>query len=417
MTVQTSGPILGQYHGAEELLPRGGASSVELLTTFEQIASVREEWQTWTCFPETDPDFVRIIIQSRPEAKAPCVMVLRQTGVVQALLIGRIEICRLNSLPTGAAAIQPHLKVLRVLYEGLLGDWTEQNIDTCLREIKQGLSRGDWHAVHFHMLNLRSPWWTRAEKMFPRYCRGSIAPPNAHWTAKLPKSYRDYFQSLDSRVRKNLNRHRKRLESEFSDLLVKRFDQISDLEAIVNTSEAIIAKTYQQGFTTGWSSEEMKRRVALWLGKGQFHAFFLYVNGQPCAYEHILKYRGGAYGMGTAYDPAFRSFSVGRYIQMKALEEIWKDENDITRLDFGFGDAEYKRELCQICEQEADMVLFGSRPVSIWGNAMRTLEIRGVQLIKHALKSTGMFSAIKSRWREYRRKTAERKKRATRPNE
>src|SRR5207244_10505338 len=127
--------------------------------------------------------------------------------------------------------------------------------------------------------------------------------------------------------------------------------------------------------------------------------------------------RAGVYGMGTAYDPAFRPFSVGRYIQMKALEEIWKDENDMTRLDFGFGDAEYKRELCQICEQEADMILFGSRPVSVWGNAMRTLEIRGVQLIKHALKSTGMFSAIKSRWREYRRKTSAGKKPSASTNE
>src|SRR6266513_722905 len=211
MTVPTSAPVLSEFHSGGRALPHNVATSVEVLTTFEQIAAVRDQWERWNWFPETDADFVRIIVETRPEAKAPCVIVLRQDGVIQAMLVGRIEISRLNSLP---AWTTPELKVLRVVYAGLLGDWSEENIDTCLRELKQGLSRGDWQAVHFHM--------------------------------------------LDSRIRKNLNRHRKRLEREFSDLSVKRFDQISDLETILNTSEAIIAKTYQQGFATGWATEEMK---------------------------------------------------------------------------------------------------------------------------------------------------------------
>ena len=379
-------------------------ASVELLTSFEQIASIREEWARWNWYPEADPDFVRIIVESRPEAKAPCVMALCRGGVVEAMLIGRTEVSRLSSLPGFNGVIQPNLKILRVLYGGMLGDWREENLDLFLLDLKRLLSRGDWHAIHFPMLSLRSPLWDRSKSLFPRLCCGSKDVPNKHWRANLPESYEKYYQSLDGRIRKNLNRHRKRIEREFSDLAVKCFNQPSDLETILTTSEAIITKTYQQGFITGWTSDEMRRRVSLWLGRGQLHACFLYLNGQACAYEHILKYRGGAFGMGTAYDPAFRQYSVGRYIQMKALEEVWKDGDKITSLDLGFGDAEYKRELCDGFEEEADLVLCGVGPVALWGNAMRTMEIRSVQLFKRTLRSTGLFSAIKERWREHRRK-------------
>src|SRR6266513_3173542 len=188
MTVPTSAPVLSEFHSGGRALPHNVATSVEVLTTFEQIAAVRDQWDRWNWFPETDADFVRIIVETRPEAKTPCVIVLRQDGVIQAMLIGRIEISRLNSLP---AWTTPELKVLRVVYAGLLGDWSEENIDTCLRELKQGLSRGDWQAVHFHMLNLQSPWWRRSEKLFAPHSRGPVAAPNAHWTATLPKSYQE----------------------------------------------------------------------------------------------------------------------------------------------------------------------------------------------------------------------------------
>src|SRR5690348_8400257 len=140
MTVPTSAPVLGEYHGGGPPLPKDVATSVEVLTSFEQIAPIRDHWERWNWYPETDPEFVRIIVETRPEAKAPCVVVLRKGGVIEAMLIGRIELSRLNSLP---AWTTPELKVLRVVYAGLLGNWSDENIDACLRELKQGLARGD----------------------------------------------------------------------------------------------------------------------------------------------------------------------------------------------------------------------------------------------------------------------------------
>jgi CelD/BcsL family acetyltransferase involved in cellulose biosynthesis len=389
------------------MYPAGHASTgtheIEQLTNFEQIRRVREQWDRFQWYPEADADFVPIIMEHRPEVQGPCVLAARRDGEVEALLIGRVELSPVARLPGFKTTLQPRLKVLRVVYGGMLGDWNEGNLDRLLVALKESLARGDFRAVWFEMLNLQSPLWERSQALFPRMCRGCASAPNLHWTLRLPKSYGDFLKGLDSKTRKNQKRHVNLLENDFSHLSVKRFDRVTDLDAIVNTSDRILSKTYQRGFGNAWTSVEMVKRVSLWLGKGLFTAFFLYANGEARAYQHILRYRGRAFAIGTGCDPGFQRYAVGRYIQLKALEDLCESQ-DASELDFGFGDAEYKRELCnQHCE-EADLVLFGLNCSGLAANAMRTATIKGLQLLKRALRSAGMFGRIKRAWRESLRK-------------
>jgi hypothetical protein len=375
----------------------------EALTTFEQIESVRQEWEQFQRWPETDPDFVRLIVESRVEVQGPYVIVLRRDGKVTGFLIGRVETVRLNGAPGFGAAIQPKLKVLEVLHGGMLGNWSEEQMDGLLRQLKTSLSRGDWQAVRFRMLDVRLPLWLRSQLQFPWLCRGCVDAPNPHWSLRLPKSYEEFYQNLDSKTRKNLKRHTKLLESDFSDFSIKRLDQVADLDTILDTTDSIISKTYQKGFETAWTSDEMRKRVSLWLSKGLFKGFFLYANGKACAYQHVLKYRGRAFAVGTGYDPGFQRYGVGRYIQFEAVKDLCA-AGGVTELDFGYGDAEYKREICQCRQEEADLVLFGFNCLGLCGNTLRTAEIKAVRLVKRALKSAGVFASLKKAWRDSRRK-------------
>ncbi len=377
--------------------------NVEVLTSFEQIESVRKEWEQFQSSPETDIDFVRLIIESRAEVQGPCVLALRQDGKVEALLVGRVERVRFSSVPGRAAALQPRLKVLEVLHGGLLGNWQEEHLDGLLGLLRASLARGDWQAIRFRMLNLQSPLWALYKLRFPRLCRGCVAAPNPHWSLRLPKTYEEFLKSLDSKTRKNFKRHLKLLESDFSDLSTKCLDRVGDLETIVKTADLIISKTYQKGFDKPWTSDEMQKRLTLWLSRGLFQSYFLHVNCEACAYQHILKYRGGAVAAGTAYDPAFQRYGVGHYITFKALERLCKEQGPVE-VDFGYGDAEYKRELCQCRQEEADLVLFGRNWAGLYGNALRTGEIQALQVVKRALKSSGLFARVKKAWRDSRRK-------------
>jgi CelD/BcsL family acetyltransferase involved in cellulose biosynthesis len=212
------------------------------------------------------------------------------------------------------------------------------------------------------------------------------------------------FKALDSRTRKNLKRHIKLLEREFSNITVQRLSSPNDLETIVQTSASIMSKTYQQGFETDWASDEMRARVRLWLKRGALTSHFLHINGGACAYQHILSYRGRAFAIGTAYDPAFRQYGIGRYIQLKALEHLCG--TGVSEVDFGFGDAEYKRELCSIHRHEADLLCFAWRTAPIWANAARTLDIGGAYAAKKLLERTNLHSLVKKQWRAWRKTTA-----------
>jgi hypothetical protein len=378
---------------------------IDTLTTSEQLQSIRKEWEQWQWYPEADPDFVSLIVESRKEAQGVCVLALRESRSVQGLLVGRSETSRLNSWPGLSGWLGPRLRVLEVLYGGMLGDWREENAEKFVLALKAGLARGDWQVIRFRMLDLRSPLWAIAKRHFGWLCRGCVAAPNPHWSLRLPKSFGELQKSLDSKTRKNMKRHLKLLESEVRDISVRRLDQLSDLKTITETSEAIFCKTYQKGLEPSWTSEEMVKRVSLWLRRGSFQSFFLFAGDKACAYQHILKYRGHALAAGTGYDPGFQRYGVGKYIQFRALEDLCRD-GDVTVLDFGYGDAEYKREWCNSRQEEADLVLFRLSWAGLLGNAMRTGEIKGFENLKRLLKSSGLFASVKRAWRARRRKNS-----------
>src|SRR6266568_7958792 len=380
------------------------SSEIQLLTTFDQIESVGKAWEQFQWHPNADADFFRLITEGRKEIKGPCVLALRQGEQVKALLAGRVRSCRLSNLPGLAAAMQPRIKVLEVIYGGMMGDWSGENLDRLLVVLKASLAGGLWHAVRFRMLNLQSPLWERCRFYFPKPCRGSVDAPNFHWSLRLPKSYEEFYRGLDSKIRKNLNRHRKHLETDFSEISVSQFERIEDLDRITSTTEAIVSKTYQKGLERDWRGAEMMKRVSLWLRRGHFTACFLHLNGRACAYQHVLKYQGRAFGVGTAYDPGFQRYAVGRFIQLKALEKLY-EQRDVTELDFGLGDAEYKRELCNRHWEEADLVLFGPSRAGLLANAMRAGEMAAIRLGRKLLMSAGVFGWMKNTWRERRRKS------------
>jgi CelD/BcsL family acetyltransferase involved in cellulose biosynthesis len=183
---------------------------------------------------------------------------------------------------------------------------------------------------------------------------------------------------------------------------VKQFDRPSDLQAIVTATDMVSEKTYQRGFAPAWASDEMSKRLSLWLRRGAYSAYIIYLNEKACAYQHVLKYRGRAFAVGTGFDPAFREYGVGRYVQLRAMERVFDEAAAITELDFGFGDAQYKRELCRTHDDEADLLLFAPRPRALAANAIRTLELAAVRLVKESLRYAGQFSRVKARWRNHR---------------
>ena len=134
----------------------------------------------------------------------------------------------------------------------------------------------------------------------------------------------------------------------------------------------VYSHTYQHGLGVGFSDSGIEREVTTFaLARGWFRGFVLYVEGQPCAFWHGIRY-GRVFTTGaTGYDPAFRDHRIGTYVLGRMVEELC-GEDDLEWIDFGFGDAEYKSHFGDDRWLEEDVFVWAKRVRPVVLNGART---------------------------------------------
>ena len=110
----------------------------------------------------------------------------------------------------------------------------------------------------------------------------------------------------------------------------------------------------------------------------------LSIAGAPVAFWYGLAY-AGTFFIGTpGYDPEYGELRVGLYLQMRMMEDLCADPT-VHAVDYGFGDAQYKRSFGDTAWEEADVLLFAPTFRAARINAIRTSVVLGTRLAKRAL--------------------------------
>ena len=110
----------------------------------------------------------------------------------------------------------------------------------------------------------------------------------------------------------------------------------ADLDAVARTS-------YQEHLHVGSVGTALRRRLMdEAIDRGRLRSWILYVDGSPVAFWTGIAHRGTYFSLTTAYDPSHAADRVG-YISMLEMFAACCEDPAIDRIDFGPGDAEYKR--------------------------------------------------------------------------
>jgi CelD/BcsL family acetyltransferase involved in cellulose biosynthesis len=373
------------------------ALGVTVARTPAEVEALREAWEALPVGnPAADPDHLLTLVEHSPEPMRPHVILLEQNGRAGALAVGRVGEARLEARFGYQTILRPRVDALVVSQGGVVGA-EDERAEALLAALLDALRHDSLDLVRLR-LRVGSPLHRLATTKPGRLVRGGAGDAAKRWRARVPGTHDEFLRARSAKTRSNVQRYARRLEGRFGDGIDLRvFGSPVELPQLVADSRAVYEKTYQHGLHTGLVDDEIDealRRLAA--ARGWLRAFVLYLDGVPRAFWHGNLYRRIFFTGATGYDPEYRDLRLGTYVLSKMAEYLCGQADWI---DFGLGDAEYKRHFGDESWDEEDVLLFARRPRPIAVNLSRSAVLGASHAAKVALARSGRLDSARRRWR------------------
>lgn len=348
----------------------------------------------------SDIDFVLTYCRHTPNVVRPHAVLLEEDGAPAGLVVSRLEDIRVPVKLAHKTVLSSRFRALTVVYGGLLGASDRALSGRLLAALRASLADEPVDLIRVRMLPVGSPQHAAAAGQAPFFRRQRFATRTPHWRSELSGSLEDFLGRRSRRRRETVRRYTRRLERTYgNDAHVEIVKDGQGLDRLFADSKLIHRETYQHILGVGFSDETVQRRLAeLSAERGWFRGYMLYLRETPVAFWHGNAYRG-VFGIGaTGFDPAFAEDRPGTYLLMRAVEDLCADES-VHTLDFGFGDADYKRNFGDGSVAEADVVVFAGKPRGVAVNALQTA-LSGLTAVGRAAAArTGSLGTLRRRLR------------------
>ena len=378
----------------------GSAYTTEVARDLSGIPALRNDWESLATDPNGDLDFYVAVIQSHKEIVRPHIIVLRQGDAVRSIVLGRLEVKPLQIAVGYKKISTPPLRFLMVIHGGVLGLASDEHAALIMSEIDRSLRSNEADVVWFHGVDPHSAFFRAAKSAGWLVCRDLFPTPLTRWRRTLPSNYQELLRQLSSNTRHNLKRYSNRLRDAYGEQLsVRSFRQTSEVETILADSEAVAAQTYHRGLRVGFvSSDETRRLAMLAADRGWLRAHILYIAGMPSAFWNGFLYRRTFYTWTTGFLPELSELRPGTFLLQKMMNELCT-ENAADQIDFGFGDAQYKRDWCDRGECQSSFLLFAPSIKGIAVNCLRTPLLGASIAARSLIARTGALQRLKKAWR------------------
>ena len=376
-------------------------SRIEVARSVDEILALRPVWETLQSpFVTSDLEFVLAYVRNTASAIRPHAVVVRDESGPVAVVSGRIEDVRLPAGLGPKTLIEPKVRSLTVTYGGFMGRVDETTASRLLAAVAESVEPGEVDVIRLRMLAVGSPVHAAAVRGSSFLRREHFSTRLPHWRAELTASLNDFLARRSRRRRETVRRYSKRLERTYEDARVEIFRSRDQIDRLYADSELVHQETYQHVLGVGFSDERVRRALTeLAMDRGWFRGYVLYLDDAPAAFWHGNAYRG-VFGIGaTGFHPAFADARPGTYLLMRVVEDLAADRS-VHTLDFGFGDAEYKRHFGDESWLEEDVVLVEPRLRPLAVNLVRSTLHGATAAARGAVERAGGLGRLRRRRRE-----------------
>lgn len=378
-----------------------GALEITAARTLDEVEALRPAWEALQGTElTTDLDYFLTVLRHDPRVLRPHVLLAHRAGEPCWLVAGRLQDTRLRCRLGYRKLYEPPVRTLIVAPGGFLGTVADADPLPALDALRRSIGRSEVDAIHLPSVRLRSPLGAALAHGTRRAGR-SVAAPRAHWTMRVPGTVDDFLGSLSSSTRQGVRRYAKKLEREHADTLaLDRVTTPDGLDRFFRDAAAVARTTYQHGLGVGVREDDELQRalVALGLERGWFRGYVLSLQGRPAAFWHGYGYRGIFRTMVPGFDPTYASLNIGTYVLVKLIEDLCADPA-IHTLDFGLGDAEYKRRFGDSSWEEQDVVVFSPSFRAQRIHAVRSMLLAGVGVGRRVGERGATGARVKKAWR------------------
>jgi Acetyltransferase (GNAT) domain len=357
-------------------------------TTARSLAEVDALRPAWATFQfervDADIDFFTTVVRTRPEVVRPHVVLLGDEHP-RAIAVGRIEDVQLTASIGYRVLARPRVRSLTLVPGGVVGAEALRESEMLLEELLACLARSEADVLVLPALQTDSTLYTAATSAVPRLRREGFVDAVTHRRLRLPASLDDLLAGKSRKSRGNLRRQEAHFLEAHPDTSLDVLSRPEDEKRIFHDLEAVAARTYQRGLGVAFhDTEEQRAVVRLGLARGWYRAYVLSVGGAPVAFWPGVAYNRTFFVSTPGYDPAYAEHNVGTLVLLRVIESLCADAG-VDALDYGFGDADYKRRFANESWEEADVRIFAPTFRAVRVNAVNTGIGSSVRLAKRAL--------------------------------
>ncbi len=254
------------------------------------------------------------------------------------------------------------------------------------------LAHSDADCMFFEDIEVDAPLWRAAVAADT----GSVSidypkPAQPHWLLRFPDTPADYWQRLPRKSRYNLRREAKRFPHR-----VDAITTAAQVPAFLEAAHTVSEHSWQgkRTVTNIANSERQRAMFTAMANLGALRSYLLYHDDQPVAFVYGWQWQGLYNYEQIGYDGRVAAHGPGKVLLFRLIEDlIARDTPEV--LDFGNGDADYKRRFATEHTATGPITLNARKlktHVALTLRHWRNSADRGMRL---ALRRTGLYDRVR----------------------